>query len=140
MKSTVPAVFVLALALAGCNPTQSSLVPEAPHGGSLFPMIDPPGQVEIVREDDPTSPEKVRIVAYVLNQEFKPIDPAPTAVTFQPKAPRNAPVLELKPAGDADPAKMSGLVSPQFPNTGSVAGQLVVTFGGRRILIPINIR
>jgi hypothetical protein len=136
MKPIVSTVFLLALILPACSPAQPKLVPEAPHGGTLFPMPDQPGRVEVIREDDPASPEKVRIIAYVLNEEFQPITPAPTAVSFQPKDPRNAPTIELKPVVDADPAKASGLASPPFANAGSVAGQLAVTLGGRRIQVP----
>ena len=140
MKPTALTIALLAASLAGCNSSQPILVPKSPHGGVLFVLPDGSGRVEVVREDDPAKPDKVQIVVYFLDEKFQPLEPTPTAVSFKPKAPRNAPKVELKPTGDADPAKASGLASPPLDNIGSVAGELSATVASKPYTIPINVR
>ncbi len=138
MRPTALIACFLASALAGCTPTQPTLVPKSPHGGVLHPFPDGKGQLEVVREDNPDKPDKVQITVYFLDASFKPLEPTPTAVAFKPKAPRNAPKVDLKPTND--PAKASGLASPPLDNNGSVAGEISATIADKAITIPINIR
>jgi hypothetical protein len=133
-------ICLLTATLTGCAPTQPKLVPTSPHGGTLFVFPEGKGRLEVVREDNPDKPDKVQITVYFLNEEFKPLDPMPTAVSFKPKSPKNAPKVELKPTGDPDPAKASGLASTPLENSGSVAGEISATIGGNAISIPINVR
>jgi hypothetical protein len=140
MKPTVLTMGLLLAALTGCNPSPPTLVPKAPHGGSLFALPETTGRVEVVREDDPARPDKVQIVVYFLDEQFQPLEPTPTAVAFQPKTPRNAPAVELKPTVEAEPAKASGLASPPLDNTGPVAGQISATIAGKPVVVPINVR
>ena len=140
MKTTALTGCLMAAALVGCTRTPPTLVPKSPHGGVLYGVPDAKGWLEIVREDDPDKPIKTRIVAYFLDDHFRPLEPRPTAVFFAPKAPRGAPTVELKPTSDADPSKASGLVSPPIDNSGSIAGELSATIGGKTIATAINIR
>jgi hypothetical protein len=133
-------ICLLTATLAGCTPSQPKLVPTSPHGGTLFVFPEGNGRLEVVREDNPDKPDKVQITVYFLDEAFKPLDPMPTAVSFKPKAPKNAPKVELKPTADADPAKASGLASPPLDNSEPVAGEISATIGGKPITIPINIR
>jgi hypothetical protein len=129
---------LLALIVAGCGSSTSVVVPKSPHGGTLFTAIEGTQVVEIVRQDG--SPGKVQFTAYFLDDQLKPLTPAPTAVTFQPKAPRGAPRAELKPTGDADPKNASSFASPAIDDDGGIVGELAATIDGKPVLFTINAR
>ncbi len=131
--------LALALILAGCNATPTPVVPKLPHGGSLFTAPDGKNVVEIVQQES-SSPGKVQFTAYFLDEAMKPLAPLPTAAKFQPKAPRGAPAVELKPSGDADPANASAMATPPMAAEGGINGEITAMIDGKTVVFTINVR
>jgi hypothetical protein len=128
------AAGLIASTLAGCDSSNAVSVPKAPHGGVLFTI--PEGKnLEIVREDIPGTPAKVKFVAYYLDARLNALSGAPTTATFQPKTPPDAAVVELKPAADG-----SGLASPEMNDDGEIAGVMTATIDGKPTPVEIRVR
>ncbi len=130
---------LLAATLAGCGETQPVLVPIAPHGGTLVRFPDGKGFVEVIRQDAPASAGQSLVVAYYLDPEQKPLTPAPTSATLKLRGARKG-TLELKPTGDADPARIGGLATPPFDAPGGIEGTLTATLAGKPVAVPISFR
>jgi hypothetical protein len=75
--------------LVGCDRSQPAIsvaLPSAPHHGTMIPLAEGKGFVELVNEpevSDRRHPEPTSIVAYFLQADGKtPLDPAPADVAF----------------------------------------------------------
>jgi hypothetical protein len=113
---------VLAAALAGCG-AERVVVPAAPHGGTFVGLPDGLGRVEIVRRGATDKPDHARLLLYFFGPDDKPITPAPTSATLEPKE-RKGKAVAFKPAADTGPSNAGALESPQFDTGGDIAGEL----------------
>ena len=129
---------MLAAGLSGCG-AERVVVPAAPHGGTLVGLPDGLGRVEIVRHGAPDKPDQARLLLYFLGPDDKPITPAPTSATLEPKE-RQAKAITFKPAAGTDPSNAGALESPLLDTGGDIAGELSSTIGGKPVRVPINIR
>ena len=129
---------MLAAGLAGCG-AERVVVPAAPHGGTLVGLPDGLGRVEIVRHGAPDKPDQARLLLYFFGPDDKPITPAPTSATLEPKG-RKGKAIAFKPAADTDPSNAGALESPLLDTGGDIAGELSSTIGGKPVSVPINIR
>jgi hypothetical protein len=135
------AAGLLLAAVAGCEPGPPKLRPgpEAPHGGSLFPLPDGQGYVEALKQTTSGRKPQSRIVAYFLDADRKPLAATPIAVSLKLKAGGTTPV-GLKPTGVADPVKAGGFASALIPDRDDLGGDLSATIDGKWVTIPISLR
>lgn len=129
-----PLVLILFMAILGCesNPT---LGPRAPHGGTILPIPDKKGSIELVKKEVEGQAEQVRFVVYFSGPNDKPLATAPTATTFTPTG-KGAKPVQFKPTGNSD----ASMASDPFPNSEEIDGNLSVTIDGEPITIPVKIR
>jgi hypothetical protein len=132
---------LLLVFVAGCEPGAPNLRPgpETPHGGSLFPLPDGQGYVEILKQTTSGRKPQSRIVAYFLGADRKPMAVTPIAVSLKLQAGGTAPV-EFKPTRDTDPVKTGGLSSALIPDRDDLGGDLSATIDGKSVTIPISLR
>jgi len=126
--------------LTGCDggPPVPKPGPATPHNGTLVSLPEDGGFVEIVKEPDSGKKDRAKILAYFLDSSRNPITTV-SAVTLKSKATGNKPI-ELKPTGDADPAKAGGMATPSLPDVGEIDGELTATIAGKPVTIPLNVR
>lgn len=104
----------------------------APHGGTLFPLPDGQGRVEIVKKEG-TAPITAEVSIYFYKQDSTPFNPAPTTGTLVLDDKRK---VTLQADGDA-------MVTPAGPvlfGDRDVEGRLLIELEGRLVRIPIGMR
>jgi hypothetical protein len=139
-QRTVATSLLLAF-VAGCEPGPPNLRPgpETPHGGSLFPLPDGQGYVEILKQTTSGRKPRTRIVAYFLDTDRKTLAAIPIAVSLKLQAGGTAPV-EFRSTSDPDPAKAGGLTSALIPDRDDLGGDLSAMIDGKSVTIPISLR
>lgn len=144
MRRQLGMIFGLTAACAagcgGSGPPATRGVP-ASHGGTLLPLPDGSGFVEVVVEPD--NPKgggpkaKGRLVMFFLNRDGSgPPTPAPAGVTFTDDAGKTYP---LSPKAAADSARFESAAAT-FPVGRDLSGELKATTGGRAVSIPVAVR
>ncbi len=130
----------LAGLLAGCGgPRGPVAVEPAPHGGTLAPLPDGKGHLELLMEPDPAKSTMARLTVFYLDAGRKPMAAPPTSAKLS--SPDVGPTpLDLKPVEGGGPAKAGGLVSPPFRSRGEIVGEVTATIDGQSVVAPINIR
>ncbi len=115
--------------------------PRAPTAALSSALPDGQGYVEILEQTAPIQGKKSqsRVVAYFLDSSRKPLASTPTAFSLNVPSAGTA-LIELKPTGDADPAKAGGLATSPIPDRDGLSGDLSATIDGKAVTVPIDVR
>jgi hypothetical protein len=151
LRAVTPAVVSVLLGCDSSTPRANVATVAAPHHGTMIPLPDDRGFVELINEPevgDRRNPQPTSIVAYYLQADGKsPLNPAPANVNFgidmgggkgargKQGSAQSVP-LNAEPKAD-DPAGASRYASKPGPyDLTAIRGALSATIGGQEISVP----
>jgi len=142
------AIVAVAAAIAGCSSEPppvalppGSAIPEGmgPNNGTLFPLPDSKGYVEVVPDAGDGGRGKRSGLAlkafFLAPDKTNPLSPAPTAASIALKTAKGSTTVPLKAAGDA--GEFSGESTTAVER---IVGDLSATISGSEVKVPISIR
>jgi len=134
--------FVLT-ALHGCGDGRGkplTTAVAAPHQGTVFPIPDGSGSVEVLVLTPKASSGRrpsTSVWAYFYTQDMSALSPAPTEILLKLDEAGGKKTVSLKPYADKEPG---GFASEPGNFRSDLTGELEVTIDGKSISIPISVR
>jgi hypothetical protein len=138
-------VSILSLSLAGLNgcadgrgkPLTTAVA--APHEGSVFPLPDGAGNVEVLVVTPKGSGKRpsTSVQAYFYKPDMSTLSPAPTDVLLKLDEAGSKKTVALMPKAGKEPVEFAS--EPGNFRAG-LSGELAATIDGKTITVPITVR